>query len=286
MARSPKALARWRTVSVLKPAMPSSRSSTRSAPFPKAIRACRSASAAFPTKITAATLVMSLLRNRLSNRHAEVAAAFLHSQEDLRPDLEVAHSEGSAVDRHESYRFRILDDRGVAAVIDFGFDKEQRSALNLHPTDNDGPRAPFRVHGEHVVAGAQFAEILGCARGQIDVGVDGARVHSKRTRGHVARLDRFGMDQEKAGRTVADEHPLAAPQEGARVDAHPVAEAEGTYRRDFCAHETDGLRERFEEGTNGPDLVRRRGCQENAVRAHFHRLEDQFRFHSIVDLHE
>src|SRR5256886_2532850 len=177
---------------------------------------------------------MSLLRNRLSNRHAEVAAAFLHSQEDLRPHPEVAHSQGSAVDRHESNRFRILDNRGIAAVIDFGFDKEQRSALDLHPTDNDGPRAAFRVHREHVVAGAQFAEILGCARGQIDVGVDGARVHSKRTRGHVARLDRFGMDQEKAGRTVAHEHPLAAPQERARVDAHPVAEAEGTYRRDFA----------------------------------------------------
>src|SRR6266581_6979683 len=101
--------------------------------------------------MTAATLVMSLLRNRFPNRHAEVAAAFLHSQENLRPDPEVAHSEGSAVDRHESNRFRILDDRGVAAVIDFGFDKEQRSALDLHATDNDGTRAALRVHREHVV---------------------------------------------------------------------------------------------------------------------------------------
>src|SRR2546426_2008651 len=154
MARSPKALARWRTVSVLKPVMPSSRSSTSSAPFPKAIRARRSASAAFPTKITAATLVMSLLRNRFPNRHAEVAAAFLHSQEDLRPHPEVAHSQGSAVDRHESNRFRILDNRGIAAVIDFGFDKEERAALALHPTANHGPPAALCVPPAHVVARA------------------------------------------------------------------------------------------------------------------------------------
>src|SRR2546422_3437242 len=89
---------------------------------------------------------MSLLRNRLSNRHAEVAAAFLHSQEDLRPHPEVSHSQGSAVDRHESNRFRILDDRGVAAVIDFGFDKEQRAALHLPPTPD---RKSTRLNSSH-----------------------------------------------------------------------------------------------------------------------------------------
>src|SRR5206468_6644586 len=101
---------------------------------------------------------MSLLRNRFPNRHAEVAATFLHPQENLRPHPELAHSEGSAVDGHESDRFRALDDRGVAALIDRGFDKEKWSALGPHATDDDGTCGAFRIPREHFVARAQCAE--------------------------------------------------------------------------------------------------------------------------------
>src|SRR6266581_680911 len=192
--------------------------------------------------MTAATLVMSSLRNGFLNRHPEMAAALL--------------------------------------------DTEQRSAFDFHPTDDHRTGAAFRVYREDVVACAEFTEILRRASGQIDIGMDGSRVHTEWPGGHVARLDRLRMDQEKARRGVAHEQPFAAPEERGRIDAHTVAEADSSRPRDFRPHQANILLKGFEQGTNGPNLIGRGGHQENAVGAHLHRLEGELRFHDIMDLHE
>src|SRR6266487_4962373 len=105
-----------------------------------------------------------------------------------------------------------------------------------------------RIDREDLVPGAQLAEILRLAVGQVDVRVHGARVDTERPRADVSRLERLGVDEEEARRAVPHEHALPAPQQRASVDAHAVAEAERPNRGDRPSDERYGLTVRLEDG--------------------------------------
>src|SRR5207247_143114 len=89
-------------------------SSTRSAPFSRAIRDWRSASAALSARTTAATFVILSLLNRLAYPHPEVAAAFLEPQEHFVPGLHLADGKRASLRRPKPTRLRVLADRGTA----------------------------------------------------------------------------------------------------------------------------------------------------------------------------
>src|SRR5256712_13661235 len=96
--------------------------------------------------MTAAIFVMSSLRNGFLNRHSKMAAPLLQTEEDPIAHPDLAHTNRSAVRCYETNRFRVLDDRGIAAVGCPGFSKEKRgpvafSATRVHPARR-GPRDP------------------------------------------------------------------------------------------------------------------------------------------------
>src|SRR2546427_3762574 len=89
--------------------------------------------------MTAAIFVMSSLRNGFLNRHSKMAAPLLQTEEDPIAHPDLAHTNRSAVRCYETNRFRVLDDRGIAAVVGLRFDKEKLatfdfSATRDHPT--------------------------------------------------------------------------------------------------------------------------------------------------------
>src|SRR2546427_2141554 len=71
--------------------------------------------------MTAAIFVMSSLRNGFLNRHSKMAAPLLQTEEDPIAHPDLAHTNRSAVRCYETNRFRVLDDRGIAAAFGLGF---------------------------------------------------------------------------------------------------------------------------------------------------------------------
>src|SRR2546422_2161840 len=136
--------------------------------------------------MTAAIFVMSSLRNGFLNRHSKMAAPLLQTEEDPIAHPDLAHTNRSAVRCYETNRFRVLDDRGIAAVVGLGFGKEKRATFDFHAADDHRTGAAFPVHCQDVVARAEFAEILGRASRQIDVRTDWTPVHPGRTGGHLS----------------------------------------------------------------------------------------------------
>src|SRR2546422_11717957 len=118
--------------------------------------------------MTAAIFVMSSLRNGFLNRHSKMAAPLLQTEEDPIAHPDLAHTNRSAVRCYETNRFRVLDDRGIAAVVGPGLDKEKRSTVDFHATDDHRTGAAFPVHCQEVVPPAEVAEILCAAPGPID----------------------------------------------------------------------------------------------------------------------
>src|SRR2546428_12835871 len=84
--------------------------------------------------MTAAIFVMSSLRNGFLNRHSKMAAPLLQTEEDPIAHPDLAHTNRSAVRCYETNRFRVLDDRGIAAGGGLGFDQEKRAAFGFSPT--------------------------------------------------------------------------------------------------------------------------------------------------------
>ena len=215
-----------------------------------------------------------------------MASALLEPEQHLVPDPEIAHGDRPAAGGDEAYRLRVLDDRARLVPVRGRLDEQEGTALDLHPPDDRVPRAAVRVDGEDLVPRAELAQVLRLAAREEDVRVDGPRVHAERTGGDVARLHRLRVDEEEGGRTVPDEHPLPHPEEGARVDAHAVPEAERADPGDLPADEGQGGRLRVEDGTDRAHLVRARRRQEDPVDADLHRLEEQLRLRGVVGLDE
>src|SRR5207245_2589202 len=156
--------------------------------------------------MTAAIFVMSSLRNGFLNRHTKMAAHLLQTEEDPIAQPDLAHTNRSAVRCYETNRFRVLDDRGIAAVVGLGFDKEKRSTFDFHATDDHRTGAAFRVHCQDVVARAEFAEILGRASGQIDVRMDWSGVHPEWTAAHL-----LGLEGKLRFRSIVNLHEQPGP---------------------------------------------------------------------------
>src|SRR5438128_10398233 len=148
--------------------------------------------------MTAAIFVMSSLRNGFLNRHSKMAAPLLQTEEDPIAHPDLAHTNRSAVRCYETNRFRVLDDRGIAAVVALALDKEKRSTFDFHATDDHRTGAAFRVHCQDVVARAECAEILGRASGQIDVRLAWTRGYPEWTGAPLPRLNRLRITQDKA----------------------------------------------------------------------------------------
>src|SRR2546422_1355910 len=127
--------------------------------------------------MTAAIFVMSSLRNGFLNRHSKMAAPLLQTEEDPIAHPDLAHTNRSAVRCYETNRFRVLDDRGIAAVVGLRFDKEKRGAFDFHPTPDHRTGAALPGHRHGVVARPGVAEILGRAFAPIDVRMDRTRPH-------------------------------------------------------------------------------------------------------------
>src|SRR5256885_2959388 len=96
--------------------------------------------------MTAAIFVMSSLRNGFLNRHSKMAAPLLQTEEDPIAHPDLAHTNRSAVRCYETNRFRVLDDRGIAAVVWLGFVKEEGSACRFHPTADPRNGGALPVH--------------------------------------------------------------------------------------------------------------------------------------------
>src|SRR2546427_2408283 len=84
--------------------------------------------------MTAAIFVMSSLRNGFLNRHSKMAAPLLQTEEDPIAHPDLAHTNRSAVRCYETNRFRVLDDRGIAAGVWPRLRKEERAAVCFFPT--------------------------------------------------------------------------------------------------------------------------------------------------------
>src|SRR2546428_5288831 len=91
--------------------------------------------------MTAAIFVMSSLRNGFLNRHSKMAAPLLQTEEDPIAHPDLAHTNRSAVRCYETNRFRVLDDRGIAAVVGLGLVQEERGAVAFFPTPGHPKRA-------------------------------------------------------------------------------------------------------------------------------------------------
>src|SRR2546428_2448436 len=117
--------------------------------------------------MTAAIFVMSSLRNGFLNRHSKMAAPLLQTEEDPIAHPDLAHTNRSAVRCYETNRFRVLDDRGIAAVVGLGFLKEKRATFDFYATDDHRTGAAFRGPRPDVVARAEVAEVVVRGSGQI-----------------------------------------------------------------------------------------------------------------------
>src|SRR5256712_10162329 len=107
--------------------------------------------------MTAAIFVMSSLRNGFLNRHSKMAAPLLQTEEDPIAHPDLAHTNRSAVRCYETNRFRVLDDRGIAAVVCLRFDKEKPSTFDFYATDDHPTGAGFPGHCPAVGAPPGFA---------------------------------------------------------------------------------------------------------------------------------
>src|SRR2546429_9196735 len=107
--------------------------------------------------MTAAIFVMSSLRNGFLNRHSKMAAPLLQTEEDPIAHPDLAHTNRSAVRCYETNRFRVLDDRGIAAVVGPGFAKKKRATFDFHTTDNHPKGAAPPGPCQRVVPPAQVA---------------------------------------------------------------------------------------------------------------------------------
>src|SRR5437899_13058967 len=96
--------------------------------------------------MTAATFVMSSLRDGFLNRHSKMAAPLLQTEEDLIAQLELAHTNRSAVRCHETNRFRFLTDCGLASVAGPRFKKRDRPPFDFQPTTAPQTGRAFRAH--------------------------------------------------------------------------------------------------------------------------------------------
>src|SRR2546427_4169261 len=110
--------------------------------------------------MTAAIFVMSSLRNGFLNRHSKMAAPLLQTEEDPIAHPDLAHTNRSAVRCYETNRFRVLDDRGIAAVVGLRFDKEKRATVDFYATDDHRNGAALPVHPHGFVAPAEVAWVL------------------------------------------------------------------------------------------------------------------------------
>src|SRR5256885_4229008 len=102
--------------------------------------------------MTAAIFVMSSLRNGFLNRHSKMAAPLLQTEEDPIAHPDLAHTNRSAVRCYETNRFRVLDDRGIAAVLGPRFGKEKAATVDFYATADHRTRAGFPVHCHDVLA--------------------------------------------------------------------------------------------------------------------------------------
>src|SRR3989442_13761642 len=102
--------------------------------------------------MTAAIFVMSSLRNGFLNRHSKMAAPLLQTEEDPIAHPDLAHTNRSAVRCYETNRFRVLDDRGIAAVGWPRFSKEKGGQVDFFPTADHRNAAALPVARPDVVA--------------------------------------------------------------------------------------------------------------------------------------
>jgi len=114
--------------------------------------------------------------------------------------------------------------------------------------------------------------------------MDGAGIHAKGTGRNVTGFERLRVDQEQPGCRVAHEHAFPGAEEGAGVDAHPIAETEASGGGDPSPHQGNLDPIRIEDRAQRADLLGRRCRQEDPVDADFHGLEDEFGLRGIVDL--
>src|SRR3990172_727242 len=236
--------------------------------------------------MTAATFVMSLLRDRLLDPHPEVAAALLRAEEDLLADADLAHGLRSPIGHDEANRLRVLDDRRVSVARRLRLDQQEGPAFHLDPTDDHAACAALRVDRQDLVPCAELAEVLRLAVRQEHVRVDGARGHAKWAGSDVPRLDRLAVDQEEARGAVPDEHALPHAEHRACVDAHAVPEAERADRRDLRAEQPDAHLDGLQEAADLADVLRGRRGEQDPVHADLHRLEEQLRLRGVADLDE
>src|SRR2546428_6383705 len=98
--------------------------------------------------MTAAIFVMSSLRNGFLNRHSKMAAPLLQTEEDPIAHPDLAHTNRSAVRCYETNRFRVLDDRGIAAGLWPRLRKEKRGEVGFFPAHDhpNGPALPDPSH--------------------------------------------------------------------------------------------------------------------------------------------
>src|SRR2546425_10456275 len=83
--------------------------------------------------MTAAIFVMSSLRNGFLNRHSKMAAPLLQTEEDPIAHPDLAHTNRSAVRCYETNRFRVLDDRGIAAGVWPRLGQEEGAEVQFFP---------------------------------------------------------------------------------------------------------------------------------------------------------
>src|SRR5437899_3380906 len=86
--------------------------------------------------MTAATFVISSLRNRLVNPHAEMAASFLEAQEHFVTGFHLAHRERASVRRHKPNRLGVLDDRRMAPAVRLRLEGQKRPAFDLDAAED------------------------------------------------------------------------------------------------------------------------------------------------------
>src|SRR3989442_15044438 len=101
--------------------------------------------------MTAAIFVMSSLRNGFLNRHSKMAAPLLQTEEDPIAHPDLAHTNPSAVRCYETNRFRVLDDRGIAAGVGPRFRKGERVGVGFFPTADPPNGAALPAHSPDAV---------------------------------------------------------------------------------------------------------------------------------------
>src|SRR2546425_11670126 len=105
--------------------------------------------------MTAATFVISSLRNRLANPHPEVSASFLEPHEHFVPGFQLAHAKRASVRRYEPDRLGVLDNRCMAPAVRLRFEEQERPAFDLDAAHDHGARPALGVHREDLVPGPE-----------------------------------------------------------------------------------------------------------------------------------